>query len=514
MGFESQKDYLPGKFHPVHLGDVLNERYHIFRKLGSGGQATVWLARDKSVQERRFVAVKVFSEKSSGNELRLKEVLGRLSPQPSHPGSKHVELALDSFVVHGPNGQHFCKVLEPLGPSLSGVLENAFDRRADLNEPEAWLGKVLEGDTWSAKVAKRACWQILLGLDYLHSQRIAHRDIQPANVCLALDYDLSSLSENEIQKAVWPTETKVEDPLPEPISPQGSGDSFDNWESSSDDSVGDLFWKHEREEREKFEAAQWQAFEADPGDALAEPHSAAWKKANFLNSRSCITGLIQGPNGTLPKPGELRYIVGSWPLENIHSGFDDAETPPRLVLVDLGFACAFDECEKHPLHNLSDYRPPEGMLGIPTTHKVDIFSAGLLFWEIVMLRRLVEGRCGSDDPERIYQKNRQLRDLALRLGPMPATLRDMWPDSDGFVDAAGNALDMKEDLEDNGEPWGPDDFEYGDIWHHAGRRKPLDMDEEEMRVFVHLLLQMMRWDPKERPSTSELLRHEWFKKFQ
>ncbi|CAI6079015.1 unnamed protein product [Clonostachys chloroleuca] len=43
---EGTDNYRPGGFHPVHLGDVLDGRYHIFRKLGSGGQSTVWLARD------------------------------------------------------------------------------------------------------------------------------------------------------------------------------------------------------------------------------------------------------------------------------------------------------------------------------------------------------------------------------------------------------------------------------------------------------------------------------------
>ncbi len=43
---ESPEYYVPGKFHPVHLGDVLNGRYRVFRKLGAGSQATIWLARD------------------------------------------------------------------------------------------------------------------------------------------------------------------------------------------------------------------------------------------------------------------------------------------------------------------------------------------------------------------------------------------------------------------------------------------------------------------------------------
>lgn len=41
------EEYRPGKFHPIHLGDLLNDaRYKIIRKLGYGSYSTVWLARD------------------------------------------------------------------------------------------------------------------------------------------------------------------------------------------------------------------------------------------------------------------------------------------------------------------------------------------------------------------------------------------------------------------------------------------------------------------------------------
>lgn len=33
-------------FYPMHLGDVLNDRYLVTAKLGYGGRSTVWLAKD------------------------------------------------------------------------------------------------------------------------------------------------------------------------------------------------------------------------------------------------------------------------------------------------------------------------------------------------------------------------------------------------------------------------------------------------------------------------------------
>lgn len=44
---ENILDYQPGGYHPVALGDTLNNcRYKIYHKLGHGGFSTVWVARD------------------------------------------------------------------------------------------------------------------------------------------------------------------------------------------------------------------------------------------------------------------------------------------------------------------------------------------------------------------------------------------------------------------------------------------------------------------------------------
>ena len=44
---ENAQLYRPGGFHPVHLGKVYNDRYEVLRKLGHGGNSTVWLVKDQ-----------------------------------------------------------------------------------------------------------------------------------------------------------------------------------------------------------------------------------------------------------------------------------------------------------------------------------------------------------------------------------------------------------------------------------------------------------------------------------
>lgn len=44
---ESVPNYDPARFFPVHLGAVLQSRYHVVAKLGFGTSSTVWLCRDE-----------------------------------------------------------------------------------------------------------------------------------------------------------------------------------------------------------------------------------------------------------------------------------------------------------------------------------------------------------------------------------------------------------------------------------------------------------------------------------
>lgn len=554
---------------------VASKRYQVIQTCHSIYLCSLILMKSSSstTGERHFVAVKVFrSDDSDAEDLTSK--LDRLRPSPrgsDSRGERHVEIALDSFFLEGrQDGQqhrNLCRVVEPLGRSLDGVLDEASDQRTDLNfERDPTLNfnpqRVLEGDPWTVRFARRACWQLLLGLDHLHKHRLAHRDLCPANVSLALMYNLASHSENEIQKrGVWPEDqpegtttdsaagtspvegskgaSDQEGDGPDTGTGDEEEDSRTNSESESDsesdsnsDSEGstareERLQKEKKQEEEKRDIEeQWRELELDPGDESAEPHSAAWNKANFRESRAGAPILLRPRTDPgWRDPNQPRYIVGECPLED---GF--TLIPPathrregddfRLVLGDLGLACPFDECEANPRagQGLIDFMPPEWHLGLPTGHEGDVFSLGLLFWEVVMQRRLVETsfRDGDDRPQRLYARSRLVRDLAQRLGPLPADWRTHLHEADKFVDAQGRALDFldlegsAEEVEDSGWTYGPEHFDYGDIWHQARWRKPLDMSNEELNVFLGLLGEVLQWRPEARPSTSELLRHEWF----
>ena len=59
-GVEHARDYRPGGFHPILLGDTLKKgQYRVIRKLGNGSFSTVWLAVNRHVGTLPITASKV-----------------------------------------------------------------------------------------------------------------------------------------------------------------------------------------------------------------------------------------------------------------------------------------------------------------------------------------------------------------------------------------------------------------------------------------------------------------------
>ncbi|KAJ8131911.1 hypothetical protein O1611_g1711 [Lasiodiplodia mahajangana] len=164
---EDIEKYAPGGFHPVHLGDTLdNRRYRVTHKLGAGGFATIWLARDET--EGMWVALKIIVAEHSASvadnsSLNLQAV-SCLSNQLA------VTTEIRRFTFEGPNGHHLCLVLPVLGPSMSQV-SSGFTSRL-----KPWL-------------ARRVSHQATKAVATMHAQGLCHGDITTANILFTLNID-------------------------------------------------------------------------------------------------------------------------------------------------------------------------------------------------------------------------------------------------------------------------------------------------------------------------------------
>ncbi|KAE9376472.1 kinase-like protein [Stipitochalara longipes BDJ] len=163
-------NYRPGGFHPVHLNDSFKkERYTVIHKLGHGGFATVWLARDK-VRER-YVALKILAARLSRDCPEV-EILRRLRNSEESIGKAFVMSMLDHFWIDGPNGHHLCVVSEVGGPSIK-----QFNECPGLKSGSRRL---------RGEVARKVALQAAEGLAYIHSTGTVHGDFTAANILLQL----------------------------------------------------------------------------------------------------------------------------------------------------------------------------------------------------------------------------------------------------------------------------------------------------------------------------------------
>ncbi|MEO7503340.1 MAG: protein kinase [Gemmatimonadaceae bacterium] len=141
----------------TRLFPALAERYRIEREIGSGGMATVYLARD--LKHDRDVALKVLRPELGailGADRFLNEI--RISARLDHP---HILTLIDSGAADG-----FFYYVMPFvrGESLRARLDR--DRQLGVDE--------------ALDITK----QITSALDYAHRQGVVHRDIKPENILI------------------------------------------------------------------------------------------------------------------------------------------------------------------------------------------------------------------------------------------------------------------------------------------------------------------------------------------
>ena len=192
---EGLSDYKVNGYHPVHIGEVLLERYIIMQKLGYGHFSTAWLALD--TKYGNYVAIKIQKAAqqyidAAYDEVEILQELGKhnfdkewiaslkeyykdekdkLDDIETTENSKVVQL-LNSFIYHGQNGRHFCMVFEIVGVTLLELIK----RYNYKGIPLPYIRIITK--------------QILIGLDFLHRMcHIIHTDLKPENVLVCLTKD-------------------------------------------------------------------------------------------------------------------------------------------------------------------------------------------------------------------------------------------------------------------------------------------------------------------------------------
>lgn len=145
----------------VNVGSVLSDRYEILEKIGTGGMANVYRARDCRLN--RFVAVKILKNEYSEDTKFVTKFHQEAQAIAclTHPNVVGV------YDVGEENGMHYF-VME----LVDGItLKKYIEKKGKLSVRES-VGIAL---------------QIANGLDAAHNNHIIHRDIKPQNILISKD---------------------------------------------------------------------------------------------------------------------------------------------------------------------------------------------------------------------------------------------------------------------------------------------------------------------------------------
>jgi len=138
----------------VSEGSIVDNRYRVLRRIGSGGMADVWLAEDTHLQ--RQVALKVLHRRY----LQDAEFVGRFQREAEHAAGLQHPNIVAVFDRGSDEGVNYIAMRYVQGPTLKELI----DRGLSPDQAVALVRQVLEGARFA------------------HRNGIVHRDLKPQNV--------------------------------------------------------------------------------------------------------------------------------------------------------------------------------------------------------------------------------------------------------------------------------------------------------------------------------------------
>jgi eukaryotic-like serine/threonine-protein kinase len=138
----------------VNEGSIVDNRYRVLRRLGSGGMADVWLAEDTHLQRR--VALKVLHRRF----IQDREFVARFQREAEHAAGLQHPNIVAVYDRGEDDGVNYIAMQYVEGPTLKELI----DRGLSPDQAVALVRQVLEGARFA------------------HRNGIVHRDLKPQNV--------------------------------------------------------------------------------------------------------------------------------------------------------------------------------------------------------------------------------------------------------------------------------------------------------------------------------------------
>lgn len=148
------------------------KKYTAKKLLGEGSYSSVWEVE----KENKKYAIKISKSSKSDEEIGNNEIkiLKKIGDNP------YVIKLEDTFMFKNKNSKHLCMVMENLGLDLH-ILKRLF-RYTDYDSDESEDKSIMR--CVPMDLAKKITYQILKGLEHIHSKNIIHTDLKLDNILI------------------------------------------------------------------------------------------------------------------------------------------------------------------------------------------------------------------------------------------------------------------------------------------------------------------------------------------
>jgi serine/threonine protein kinase len=171
---DNEHEYEEGGLCKLEVNDKI-KKYKLLSLLGEGSYSSVW----KAEVNEKIYALKISKSNKSDEEVGLNEVK-ILKNLKNNSNVIHLE---DSFMYKKNNSKHLCMVMENLGFDLH-VLKRLF-RYTDYDsseDSEENVNSIMR--CVPLNLSKKITYQILKGLECIHSKNIIHTDLKLDNILI------------------------------------------------------------------------------------------------------------------------------------------------------------------------------------------------------------------------------------------------------------------------------------------------------------------------------------------
>lgn len=457
---------------------LYNGRYRVLSKLGAGAFSTVWLCADEKdsaemTGRTELVAMKICKSKKSVTEQAEDEVglLDRL--QDGNVCSPHAVQMRGHFWHSGPNGRHKCMVFEVMGENLLALV------------------KYYDYQGLPVTMVRRLARHTLLGLEYIHSRGVIHTDVKLENVLvqrhdfveLLQEADRAHRAFTEQKKGVEALSKSQKKRLKKKQAKTESKEEGDDIIAGAEGETEAL----SKSQKKRLKQKQKKAVQGGDGAADSDAEEPAAKAVGAVSNDA------QDGDGDESDADRAAAEACGRPVPPVRQKdrFPTLQAPQVFAkLADFGNACRSDRKVTDDIQT-RQYRSPEVILGGDWNETADVWSAACMFFELLTGDFLFDPSTGE-----AWSRNEDHLALIIELigdyPPQSWALSVKY--SRDFFTNGGKLKHIK-----NLQYWNLSDV----------LKSKYKVDSEEAEEISEFLLPMLAWQPKDRISATQALKHFW-----